>query len=127
MKLLLAEDNKINQKVAMKTLEGLGHHVDVVDNGKEAVERFVENRYDLILMDLEMPGMDGLEATREIRSKEPALLSADPERRKVIIVALTAHSTTADKDKCLDAGMNDYISKPFRQQELLRVLALQNR
>jgi signal transduction histidine kinase/DNA-binding response OmpR family regulator len=127
MKLLLAEDDKINQKVAMKTLEGLGHHVDVVDNGKEAVERFVENRYDLILMDLEMPGMDGLEATREIRSKEPALLSADPERKKIIIVALTAHSTTADKDKCLDAGMDDYISKPFRQQELLRVLALQNR
>ena len=122
--ILLAEDNKINQKVAIKTLEGMGHHVDLVENGKEAVEIFQANKYDLILMDIEMPEMDGIEATRLIRKIEPDLLLKDPEKRPIKIVALTAHSTTEDREKCLRAGMNDYISKPFRQQEIIRALSL---
>lgn len=124
MKILLAEDNKINQKVAQKTLEAFGHKVVLVENGLEAVERFRDHDFDLILMDLEMPEMDGLEATRSIRKMEKERFLQGDHRKKVKIVALTAHSTTDDKERCLAAGMDDYISKPFRQAELARALSL---
>jgi len=120
--ILLAEDNKINQKVGLKTLEAFGHKVDLAENGFEAVEKCKENEYDLILMDLEMPEMDGLEATRIIRMMERERLLTDDTRKKVKIVALTAHSTTEDREHCLAAGMDDYISKPFRQSEIVRAL-----
>jgi signal transduction histidine kinase/CheY-like chemotaxis protein len=122
LKILLAEDNKINQKVATKTLEAFGHHVDMVENGLDALERFKVNDYDLILMDLEMPEMDGIEATRAIRQEEADRDRPGSLRKRVKIVALTAHSTTDDRDHCLAVGMDDYISKPFRQSEIARAL-----
>jgi len=122
MKILLAEDNKINQKVAIKTLEAFGHKVDMVENGFDAIEKFKSGIYDLILMDLEMPEMDGLEATRAIRQLEKENLTQGDNSKRVKIVALTAHSTTDDRERCLAVGMDDYISKPFRQSELARAL-----
>jgi len=124
IRILLAEDNKINQKVAIKTLENLGHEVDLVENGRAAIEQFPKKPYEVVLMDLEMPEMDGLEATRWIRAEEPRLIAEGIRPGPVKIVALTAHSTTDDRKKCLDAGMNDYISKPFRQGEISRALTL---
>ncbi|MCK9203973.1 MAG: response regulator [Bacteroidales bacterium] len=124
LKILLAEDNKINQKVAMKTLEAFGHKVDLVENGYEAIEKCKTNEYDLILMDLEMPEMDGLEATRIIRMMEREDTQKGLNRKKLKIVALTAHSTTEDREHCLAAGMDDYISKPFRQSEIARALTV---
>jgi len=124
LKILLAEDNKINQKVAVKTLESFGHKVDVVENGYEAIDKYRDNDYDLIMMDLEMPEMDGLEATRAIRKMEQDFFLKGLNRKKVKIVALTAHSTTDDKTRCQVAGMDDYISKPFRQAEMLRALTI---
>jgi signal transduction histidine kinase/CheY-like chemotaxis protein len=122
--ILLAEDNKINQKVATKTLEAFGHKVDMVENGADAVEYFKKNDYDLILMDLEMPEMDGIEATRMIRKLEEDKDKPGSLRKRVKIVALTAHSTTDDRDHCLAVGMDDYISKPFRQSEIARALII---
>lgn len=124
LNILLAEDNKINQKVAVKTLESFGHKVDVAENGKEAVRKFLEHGYDLIMMDLEMPEMDGIEATREIRRMEEEQRNQEGEGKRVKIVALTAHSTTDDKTRCLESGMDDYISKPFRQAEMSRALSI---
>jgi signal transduction histidine kinase/CheY-like chemotaxis protein len=124
LKILLAEDNKINQKVATKTLEAFGHEVDVVENGLEAIEKVKQKAYDLILMDLEMPEMDGIEATRLIRKMEMDNLLPGNDRKKIKIVALTAHSTTEDRAKCQAIGMDDYISKPFRQSEIARALNL---
>ncbi len=124
MIILLAEDNKINQKVAVKTLESFGHKVDMVENGLEAVEKYGVQDYDLILMDLEMPEMDGIDATRAIRKMEREFFIRGEHRKKIKIVALTAHSTTDDKERCLAAGMDDYISKPFRPSELARALNL---
>jgi signal transduction histidine kinase/CheY-like chemotaxis protein len=124
LKILLAEDNKINQKVASKTLESFGHQVDVVENGLEAIDKVKQNHYDLIMMDLEMPEMDGIEATRVIRKLESENLLEGPDRKHIKIVALTAHSTTEDKARCQEAGMDDYISKPFRQSEIARALQI---
>jgi len=124
LKILLAEDNKINQKVASKTLESFGHHVDVVENGLEAVEKVKEHSYDLIMMDLEMPEMNGIEATRVIRKMESDNLLTGADRKKIKIVALTAHSTIEDKVRCQEVGMDDYISKPFRQSEIARALQI---
>jgi CheY-like chemotaxis protein len=124
LKILLAEDNKINQKVAMKTLENFGHVVDLAENGFEAVEKTKLREYDLVLMDLEMPVMDGIEATRIIRKMEHDNFFHGIDRKRMKIVALTAHSTVEDRARCEDAGMDDYISKPFRHVELERALIL---
>ena len=115
--ILLAEDNLVNQKLACKILQNQGHHVDVVDNGEQAVLAVQEHRYDVILMDVSMPVMGGIEATIAIRDYEN---SAGIER--VPIVALTAHAMLGDKEKCLQAGMNAYVSKPIRRVELVSTL-----
>ena len=107
--ILLAEDNLINQKVSLQSLRGLGYNVDLAANGKIAVEKFLENDYDLILMDIQMPEMDGITATKEIREIEREQNVENP----VIIIAITANSIKDDRQKCLEAGMNEYISKPF--------------
>ncbi len=111
--LLLAEDNKINQKLALKILEKKDYRVDVVDNGKEAIEALENVPYDLVLMDLQMPEMGGLEATEIIRGSANTVLNPD-----VPIIAMTAHAMTGDKQKCLEAGMNGYVSKPINKNEL---------
>ncbi|MEA3203381.1 MAG: hypothetical protein QOI63_1056 [Thermoplasmata archaeon] len=113
---LLAEDNLVNQKVALKMLERLGIMADVANNGEEAVAAERDRPYDLIFMDIQMPKLDGLEATRRIRALAPA-----PARRP-FIVAMTADAMPGDRERCLAAGMDDYVSKPVRMEALQAVL-----
>jgi signal transduction histidine kinase/DNA-binding response OmpR family regulator len=116
LNILLAEDNEINQKVASALLRKAGHKVQIVQNGREAVAAVCMRTYDVILMDMHMPDMDGLEATRLIRAM------SDPVVSKVPIVALTAAGTLSDIQICLDAGMNFFLAKPFRMERLRSVL-----
>ncbi|MDR2344817.1 MAG: response regulator [Planctomycetaceae bacterium] len=119
---LVAEDNKINQIITRDTLENVGFKCVVVDNGKAAVEIYDENKFDLILMDCQMPEMDGFQATMEIRRNEAAALNAGKIIRRVPIIALTANATKADRDKCLLCGMDAYCSKPINQKTLIRTI-----
>lgn len=122
LSILLAEDNKINQKVAFKTLETFGHKVDLAETGVQTVELYKKGNYDIVLMDVEMPEMDGIEATRMIRKIERDDILTGIPRKRVKIVALTASTTKEDRERCIGSGMDDYISKPFRQSELVRAL-----
>ncbi len=113
IRILLAEDNPINQKVTEKVLEKAGYHLDIVGNGKLAVEAFEKKKYHIILMDVQMPEMDGLEATRKIR-----LMEKDT-KHKTTIIAMTAYALKGDFEMCIDAGMDDYLSKPIEPQQML--------
>jgi CheY-like chemotaxis protein len=115
--ILLAEDNPVNQLVMTRLLSKRGHNVTVVDNGLDALSAVRDRRFDLVFMDVQMPTLDGLEATRRIRAMEAAERRA-PHR----IVALTAHAMKSDRDECLAAGMDDYLSKPIVPAELDKVL-----
>jgi CheY-like chemotaxis protein len=114
-KVLLAEDNIVNQTVAVHQLERMGFDIETAVTGAEALALATEKKFDLILMDVQMPEMDGLAATRAIRS-----IVGAPSRP--IILAMTAHAMQGDRERCIDAGMDDYISKPVRPQELLEKL-----
>lgn len=117
LSILLAEDNLINQRLAVRILEKAGHHVRVANNGGEALTSLAQYGADLILMDVQMPEMDGLEATRAIRNGSSAAIDS-----RVPIIALTAHAMKGDRERFLGAGMNDYLSKPLRAETLLNAI-----
>ncbi|MBI3929017.1 MAG: response regulator [Armatimonadetes bacterium] len=117
LKILLAEDNPINQTVATILLEGWGHQVTVANDGMEAVEHFQAGRFDLILMDVQMPRMDGFQAVAAIRDLESGTGARIP------IIALTAHALKDDRGRCLEAGMDGYVTKPIQEKEFLAALA----
>ncbi|MBT3342510.1 MAG: response regulator [Gemmatimonadetes bacterium] len=119
LRILLAEDNPVNQRLGRELLQRVGHDVEVVSDGTEAVELATAEDFDLILMDVQMPQMDGLEATAAIRAAEEA---AEGDGR-LPIVAMTAHALSGDRERCLDAGMDDYLSKPLNRQQLYEVIA----
>lgn len=116
LRILLAEDNLINQKVAAATLAGLGYQVIIVNNGLEAIEAIENQTFDLVLMDVQMPKMDGLQATAAIRRRETASGGRLP------IIALTAHAMQEDRERCLTAGMDDYAAKPINPSELEKTI-----
>lgn len=114
VKILLVEDNPLNQKLAMRVLQNFGFFPELAENGQIAFDKVSENNYDVILMDLQMPVMDGYQATAQIRQKL---------KKDVPIIALTAHSLIGEKEKCMAAGMNDYITKPFAPKNLFNKIA----
>src|ERR1700751_5374958 len=117
LRVLLAEDNPVNQTLAMRILEKLGHNVQVVNDGREALRRSQAEEFDLILMDVQMPEMDGLEATKAIRAAEAST------GKHISIIAMTAHAMKGDREKCVSAGMDGYLSKPIRIDELKQAMS----
>jgi len=116
IRLLLAEDNQTNQIVTMAILKKMGYRADIAENGTAALEALRTQQYDLILMDCQMPGMDGYEATREIRKRETAA------GKRMPIIAMTANALQGDREKCLEAGMDDYLSKPVEPDKLAAMI-----
>jgi len=116
-RILLAEDNKINQLAAMSLLEDAGHAVDLAENGRQCLEMLARGGYDCLLMDIQMPEMSGLEATQRIREGQV------PGARDIPIIAMTAHAMKGDRERFLAAGMDGYIAKPVSIREFDTVLA----
>jgi len=116
-KILLVEDNETNQMVALAILHKLGYTADSVTNGKQAIQALEKTRYDIVLMDCQMPGMDGYQATEHIRNKKSRVID-----HKVPVIALTAHAAKDDRITCLKVGMDDYMAKPFQSQRLADML-----
>jgi two-component system sensor histidine kinase/response regulator len=115
-RILLAEDNLVNQQLAIRLLQKMGHSVMLANHGKEALDLFEKNSFDLVLMDVQMPEMDGFSATIAIREQEKIT------GRHLIIIAMTARAMKGDRESCLAAGMDDYISKPVHRKELNAVI-----
>src|SRR5262249_21256232 len=115
LRLLVVEDNPVNQKLALRMLQQLGYRADLAGNGREALEALDRQQYDVVLMDVHMPELDGLAATRQIRARGPTAVQP-------YIIAMTADAMEGDREVCLAAGMNDYLSKPIRTDELAGAL-----
>ncbi|MEA3443380.1 MAG: response regulator [Bacteroidota bacterium] len=118
LKILLAEDNPINQKVAVFNIDKLGHSIDIAGNGKIAIDKYLANSYDVILMDIQMPIMSGIEATRQIRQIE----REKKIEKKIKIFAMTANAIKGDRERFMSEGMDNYISKPFKPENLEKLL-----
>lgn len=112
--ILVVEDVEVNQILLEQMLQRLGYHCDLVSNGQEALERLVQKSYELVIMDCQMPVVDGYEATRRLRQQDP--------HHQTIVIGVTAHAMLGDREKCLAAGMDDYLSKPFRMEDLSDLL-----
>jgi hypothetical protein len=117
LNILLAEDNLINQKLAVSLIQKMGHKVSIAENGKQAIEAIETEKFDIILMDIQMPEMDGLQATKAIRTRES--LTGRP---RIPIIAMTAYAMAGDRDRCLEVGMDGYVSKPINAQELFEAI-----
>ncbi|MBU0991334.1 MAG: response regulator [Proteobacteria bacterium] len=117
IKILLAEDNLVNQKLAIKLLNKAGYFPDIARNGYEAIKCLERENYDLVLMDVQMPEMDGFEATKKIRAIHSKVLNPN-----ITIIAMTAHAMKGDKERCFEAGMDDYVSKPINPQQLIETI-----
>jgi CheY-like chemotaxis protein len=115
LRILLAEDNVVNQKVALRLLQQMGYRADLASNGLEAIDCVARQTYDVVLMDVQMPEMDGLEASRRITARWPA-------GHRPRIIAMTANAMQGDREICLAAGMDDYLSKPIRLDKLVEAL-----
>ena len=122
LRILLAEDNSVNQKVALLQLKRLGYTADCVADGAEAVEELERVPYDVVLMDCHMPVKDGYEATLEIRETEAGVKATQPDFKPIYIIAMTANAMEGDRDRCLETGMNDYVAKPVEPQALSSAL-----
>jgi CheY-like chemotaxis protein len=135
LRILLAEDNTVNQKLATRILEKRGHRVVAVANGKEALAVLVTEPFDVVLLDVQMPEMDGFETTAAIRRMEQEMVNGKgvlfshllPARdrtgsHRIPILAMTAHAMRGDKERCLDAGMDGYVSKPIQAVELMEAI-----
>jgi CheY-like chemotaxis protein len=122
-KILLVEDNIVNQKLAIRLLEKKNYRVDVASNGREAVDTLSDkekNVYDIVLMDIQMPILNGLEATKLIRAKTSGVIN-----NRIPIIAMTANAMDGDKQRCIDAGMDDYVSKPVKSEKLYEAIEKQ--
>src|SRR5208337_1326024 len=116
--ILLCDDNAINQKVAARILQQVGYEPTLAANGREALEALDKKRYDLIFMDVMMPEMDGLEATRLIRERQKDPTSHPNYQSRIVVIAMTAQAMQGDREKCLAAGMDDYLSKPILPKDV---------
>jgi CheY-like chemotaxis protein len=116
LRILLAEDNRVNQAVAKAMLAKRGHDVTVAVDGREALEKLASDTFDLVLMDVQMPEMDGFAATHAIRARE------EGSGRRIPIIAMTAHAMSGDRERCLEAGMDDYVSKPINPTHLFEAM-----
>ena len=115
--ILLGEDSRVNQLVAIAMLRKMGHQVEAVENGLEALHKLKENDYDLVFMDCQMPEVDGYQATRSLRSPGSGVRNT-----RIPVIAMTANAMVGDREKCLAAGMDDYIAKPIRVEEVISAL-----
>jgi CheY-like chemotaxis protein/HPt (histidine-containing phosphotransfer) domain-containing protein len=122
LRILLAEDNTVNQQVALGLLQRLGYRADAVADGTEVLEALRRIRYDVVLMDCHMPQLDGYETTRRIRQLEQERTPPFDWKAPIHVIAITANAMEGDREKCLTAGMNDYLSKPVRRNELKAAL-----
>jgi CheY-like chemotaxis protein len=122
LRMLLCDDNAINQKVAVRLLNQMGYKPDIAGNGVEALAALDRQQYDLIFMDIQMPEMDGMEATRIIRERQKDRAKHPHYKSSIVIVAMTANAMTGDREKCIAGGMDDYLSKPVRPEDVRKVI-----
>jgi CheY-like chemotaxis protein/HPt (histidine-containing phosphotransfer) domain-containing protein len=122
LRILLADDNVINQKVAVRLLQQFGYSADIASDGLQTVQAVEQKEYDVVFMDVQMPGLDGLEATRRIRARQAEAAPPPTLARKLVIIAMTANAMHGDREKCVAAGMDDYVPKPVRPETLQQMI-----